>query len=215
MLKDLKLDTKILAGLDKELQVPEKWTEGAKKEGALTIYATLSNKNFTKLIAPFKERYPYIKVKYSRARTSQRRINRPLIAFKEGRYVTDIIAGLSGNVFLFKEANAFEDLRDIPNYKNAPEGLHHPDGIAVSVRLRYWCLSYNTNLVKESELPKTWDELVDDPRWHNKNLLLGNRPNNWVMNLWGANGKEWAKDFMDKLFAARPQLRKEGMSALI
>lgn len=215
-LKKLNLDASILEGIDEELKVPQKWIDGAKKEGAVTIYATLSTKRFNRLIGPFKERYPFIKVNYTRARTSARRIIRPLVAFKQGRYVADVIAGLSGNTFLFKEADAFEDLRDLPNFDKVPAGLNHPDGIAVSVRLRYWCLSYNTNLVKESELPKTWDELVTNPRWQGKKILLGNRPNNWLLNLWGANGEAWAKGFMDKLFKdTKPQLRKEGMSALL
>ena len=37
-LKKLKLDASILEGIDEELKVPQKWIDGAKKEGAVTIY---------------------------------------------------------------------------------------------------------------------------------------------------------------------------------
>lgn len=215
MLKKLKLETSILKGLDKELAVPQAWVDGAKKEGELNIYATSRMKQWKKISAPFKERYPYIKVNYKRVSNSTRRTIKPLMAFKQGRYLTDIVTGLGGSYFLFKEAKAFASLRNLPSYKNVPLKLLQSDGRALSTRLRHWCISYNTNLVKKSELPKTWDDLATNPRWKGKKIGLSTRPNLWVLNLWVTKGEAWTKKFMDDLFQQRPQLRKEGLSAMI
>ena len=70
-------------------------------------------------------------------------------------------------------------------------------------------------VVKKEEVPKTWDELVTNPRWRNGVVALGNRPQLWALNLWKDKGEGWTKNFLSKLFLEdQPQLRKEGMNAL-
>lgn len=217
MLKALKLNPEILSGVDDELKVPQAWLDAANnKEKEVIIYSTHRPKDWKKINDVFSARYPGIKVKQSEVRTSARRYIRPLAAFKEGRYLTDITIGLSGNVYLFRQAGAFADLSDLPNYKNIPEEARQSDHIAVATRSRYWCAAYNTKNVKKEELPKTWDDLVNSQRFGNKKLMLGNRPNNWLLNLWEAKGDEWGKEFTRKLMVdLKPQLRKEGMSAVL
>jgi hypothetical protein len=62
---------------------------------------------------PFKERYPFLKLQYSRG-SEETRIVRTLVALRSGKHVTDVLTGLSGAYFMYKEANALEDLRNIP-----------------------------------------------------------------------------------------------------
>ncbi len=215
ILAKLKLDPGILKGLDKEINAPKAWIAAARKEGRIKIGGTWDPKQFRNMTAPFNERYPFVKITYNRA-TRQDRVNKPLMAFQAGRIITDIISGIGAKFPLFKELNAIEDLRVLPNWGNVPDGMKHPQGLWVGQRLRYWCLSYNTKLVKKSELPKTWDGLVDDPRWRNKKIGLGNRPNLWLLMLWGQRGPDWGSNFINKLFSVvNPQLRKEGMNAMI
>jgi len=215
ILKKGKMDPAILADIDSELQVPKKWIEGAKKEGNLRILSTLDPRQAKAIFKPFKERYPFISIEYSRASGPIRRI-KTLTALKQGRLVTDILTGVGGSYFLYREANGLEDLRDIPNWKNNPEGTKDPDGFWVGMHLRYWCMGYNTELVKKEDLPKKWEDLLTNPRWRNKNLALGNRAQLWALMLWKAKGEEWTKNFLTKLFTeVKPQLRKEGMNAML
>ncbi|MCZ6624551.1 MAG: extracellular solute-binding protein, partial [Deltaproteobacteria bacterium] len=215
ILKKGKMDPSILSGIDTELKVPKKFIEGAKKEGKLRILSTLDPRQAKAIFKPFNERYPYVSIEYSRASGPIRRI-KTLTALKQGRLVTDILTGVGGSYFLFREANGLEDLRDIPNWKNNPEGTKDPDGFWVGMHLRYWCMGYNTELVKKEDLPKKWEDLVTNPRWRNKNLALGNRAQLWALMLWKAKGEEWTKNFLTKLFTeVKPQLRKEGMNAML
>ena len=62
---------------------------------------------------PFEERYPFLKLQYSRG-SEETRIVRTLVALRSGKHVTDVLTGLSGAYFVYKEANALEDLRNIP-----------------------------------------------------------------------------------------------------
>ncbi len=214
-LKKLKMDPSILSDIDSELQVPKGWIEGAKKEGKVRLLSTLDPRQARDIFKPFKERYPFIATEYSRASHEVRAI-KTLIAFKSGRYVTDIVTGIGGSYFLYEEAKALADMRDIPNWKNNPKGTKDPNGHWVGMHLRYWCMAYNTKKVKKEDLPKTWDDILTNPKWRNGDLALGNRPQLWALMLWKANGEEWTKNFLTKLFAeVKPQLRKEGMNAML
>ena len=215
VLKKLKLDPALLAGTDKELQVPPEWIEGAKKEGALRVLGLWDPPQAEAIFVPFKERYPFIAIEYSRA-SREDRVIRTLVAWKNKRVLTDVLAGFGGGFFMYKEAGAMEDLRNIPNVRNIPAGTFDPEGLWVGMHMRHWCLAYNTNLVKEKDLPKKWEDLLTNPTWRNGNLALGNRPQLWVLALWKVKGEKWTKDFLTRLFTeVKPQIRKEGMNALV
>ena len=215
MLKKLKLDSSILSDIDKELAVPKGWMDGAKKEGKLRFFSTIDPPQAEILLRPFKERYPFIAIEYSRASHEDRAI-RTLVAYKNKRIVTDILTGLGGSFFMYKEIDAFEDMRNIPNMKNNPVGTKDPEGLWVGMHMRHWCMAYNTKLVKKEELPKKWEDLLTNPIWRNGNLALGNRPQLWGLVLWKVKGEKWTKDFFTKLFTElKPQLRREGMNAML
>jgi len=215
IIKALKLDPAILKGLDKELDMPPEWIEGSKKERKVRIFATWDPAQFRKLSAPFKERFPFVELEYSRASFHDRAI-KTLIAFKGGRYSTDILTGFGGSLFMYKKANAFQDLRNLPNFKNAPVGMRDPDGLWVGARLRYWCMAYNAELVKKEDVPKKWENLLTNPRWRGGKIGIANRPQLWALSLWGTKGEEWTKNYLTKLFSkVKPQLRKEGTNAMI
>jgi len=117
---------------------------------------------------------------------------------------------------MYKEINAFEDMRTIPNMKNNPEGTQDPEGLWAGMHLRYWCMAYNTKLVKKEDIPKRWEELLTNPVWRNGNLALGNRPQLWALALWRVKGEKWVKEFLGRLFTElKPQLRREGMNAML
>ncbi len=215
MLKKLKLDATILSDIDKELQFPKEWVDGAKKEGKLRVFSTIDPPQADVLFRPFKERYPFLAIEYNRASHEDRAI-RTLVAYKNKRIVTDILTGIGGSFFMYRETGALEDLRQIPNLKNNPTGTFDPDGLWVGMHMRYWCMAYNTKQVRKEDLPKRWEDFLSNPKWRNGNLALGNRPQLWTLQLWQAKGEKWTKDFLTKLFAeVRPQLRREGMNALI
>lgn len=216
MLADLKLEPSILDGIDKEVTVPKEWIEGAKKEAPVIVFDTIRPKEWEQIYSVFSERYPDVKIDHSEVNTSTRRYVVPLTAFKQGRSVADVITGLSGNAALFRQVNALEDLSVLPNYKFMPEHARTPDNITVATRIQFWCMSYNTDLVKKAELPKTWEDLVNGKRFANKKLMVGNRPNDWVLYLWDMNGDDWGKTYVRKLFEnLKPQLRKESLSAMV
>jgi iron(III) transport system substrate-binding protein len=216
MLKELKLPESTLSGLDKELEVPTKWLDEAKARKKLIILSTWDNDQFRKMIAPFKARYPFLDISYSRASYNQR-VVRTLIAWKEKRYLADVVTGFGGGYFLFRDANALENMNDIPAIRNnIPTGMKDPNGHWVGQRLRYWCISYNTKMVKKQDLPKTWEDLLTNTSWHGGRVGLVNRPQLWLLMLWADKGPDWTKRYMkDFLEKVKPQMRKEGTNAMV
>jgi ABC-type Fe3+ transport system substrate-binding protein len=215
ILKKHALPERILSGLDQELALPREWIDAARKEGNLRVLSTMDPNQAERFFLPFKERYPFLKLQYSRG-SEETRIVRTLVALRSGKHVTDVLTGLSGAYFMYKEANALEDLRNIPTWNNNPPETKDSDGLWVGQDLRYWCMSYNTRKVKNEDLPKKWEDLVSNPFWRNGNLGIGNRPQLWVLMLWSTKGESWTRDFLMKLFNdVKPQRRKEGTNAIL
>jgi iron(III) transport system substrate-binding protein len=215
-LQSLQQPEDVMNGLDQDLAVPKEWIDGAAKEGTVKVLGTWTSKEFTVLNAPFAERYPKVKVVYSEGKTMNARAVAPLVAFKQGQYLTDVLTGFGGAAVEFKAINALEPVTELPGFKNQVDGANDPDGTWAALRMRYWCIGYNTNVLKEADLPKTWDDLLDSPALRNGNLGIGNRPQLWVLMLRTAKGKEWTENFLEKFFTVvKPQFRNEGMDALL
>jgi iron(III) transport system substrate-binding protein len=213
VLTKLKLDERVLTNLDDELRVPNEWIDKAKAEGKVRLYSTFDQQQTNALFAPFKERYPFIEVENTFG-TREARVVRPLIAYERGKILADILTALGGAFYRYQKADAVTNLQELPALKNVLERAKDPNGQWVSLSASYWCMTYNTKLVKKNELPKKWEDLLTNPRWRG-NLALGNRPNLWIQQIWMKKGESWTKDFMTRLFTeVKPQLRKEGLSAL-
>jgi ABC-type Fe3+ transport system substrate-binding protein len=214
-LKELKLDESVLTGLDRELQVPEAWIEGARKEGTFRIGGSWDPAQFRAMTASFVARYPFIKPNYSRGNFNARAF-KPLLAFQDGRYITDVVTGIGGAMHQFIDSNALQDLSDLPGLRNVLDGMKHKDNLWTGIRVRYWCMSYNTGTVKKEELPRTWDDILSHPRWRDGKLAIGNLPQLWLLPLSAAHGDDWTKQYLAKLFGeVKPQLRKEGANQML
>lgn len=214
MMRKAGFDASILAGLDDELKMPPEWIEGVKKEPELKIMASWDPRQFREMAAPFKERYPFVKIQYTRGGLHERGI-KSLVAYKAGRYVADVINS-SHSWMDFRDIDGLTDLRVLPNYKLLPEENRDPEGFWVGQKIAFRCMAYNTKLVKKEDLPKTWDDILTNPFWRNGTLAIPDRPSLWLSMLWDAKGAAWATEFTTKLFTVvKPQLRKEGSSAVV
>jgi ABC-type Fe3+ transport system substrate-binding protein len=213
-LEQLKLDQSVLKELDGELDVPKSWAESAEKEGTVVILGTWRDQEFRQLAKGFNERYPGVKVTFSRPNAADRGM-KILVELQMGRTPSaDVLTSIGDTYLQLKKMNALVDLRPLPAFKSLPDQYVAPDGSWVAHTLAYRCMAYNTNLVKKDELPKTWDDLVSDPKWRGSRLALSNNPNAWLLALWSSKGEAWGKEFTRKLFDLVPQQRKEGLMAL-
>ena len=213
VLAELKVDPALMNGIDEELKVPQAWIDGAKKEGEVIVFGTWSARQFRVMSEPFLERYPFVKLKYDRS-AGEGRGMAVVVALHQGRVLADVLTSIVDAYLQFQELNAFADLRELPGAKNIPSDFMARDGTWISHKLSYRCIGYNTDKLKKEDMPKTWDDLLTNPRWRNGTLTLTNQPNSWLLGLWETFGEEWGRDFTRRLFEElKPQQRKESMTA--
>lgn len=190
------------------------WVEKAKTEPVLTFGANWRARPFKKMNKVFAERYPYIKIKYTRLGRYDR-VLKPLVALSQGRIISDMIFGASHIADRFNRYGVV-DLRELPNWEKVPGEFKDSKGWWVGYKKVFWCMVYNTQLVDVVDLPKTWEDLITNSRWRGKGVGIGNRPNHWFINMWEYFGVTTAKSYLDRLLnIVHPQLRKESPTALV
>ena len=213
-LEQLKLDASVMDGVEQELTVPKAWLDAAAKEKEVLISGTWNEREFSAMTAPFKERYPFVNLKYDRSGTSGRG-TRVLVALAEGRVLADVLTSIADAMPQFVEAKALGDMRELPSFKNIPSDYVASDGTWSSFKLSFRCMAYNTEKVKKEDLPEKWEDLLTNPIWRNGRLAISDHPNAWLLSLWAANGVEWGQNFTRRLFEeVQPQKRKEGMTQM-
>lgn len=215
LVEGFKLGPEVTAGWQDEQIVPPSWLDAARKEGRLRINGSWEGKVFQEMVKPFAERYPFIKVNYTRG-SNDTRVRAAMVAFGEGRYITDVITGIDSAINDFRSLDALADLGDLPNLRNVPERMRSASGLWISARLRYWCMSYNPTRIAAERMPKTWEDLITTPELRDGRLALWRGVSSWLLPLWDAKGEAWATDYIEKLFkVVQPQRRKEGARALV
>jgi iron(III) transport system substrate-binding protein len=213
ILAEEKLDPAIMAGLDQELAVPQALLDAAKKEGAVQIRLQMSEQEFAGMNETFSARYPGIQISYTRGIGRERAIG-PLIAFQAGNYVTDVVAAYDTNYEDYRAANALEKISDLPAYAHLWPEMKTKAGTDGADKMNYWCLSYSTQRVQPADIPKSWDDLVTNPRWKNGKVGMYNASVSWLPQLREANGEKWMVDFLTKLVNdMHAQYRKETLAA--
>jgi iron(III) transport system substrate-binding protein len=213
-LSKLKLDPSVMDGVDDELHVPQAWLDAAKAEKRVVILGTWYNNQFRAMTAPFRARYPGVTLDFRRTGTAERGM-KVLVALEEGRVIADVLTSIVDAGPEFVKAKALADLRDIPEVRALPGEYVDGDGLWATYARSYRCMAYNTTKVKPEDLPKTWDDLLTNPRWRGGKLALSNHPTAWLLNLWSAQGESWGERFTRALFEeVQPQRRTEGMSAV-
>lgn len=212
VLKAMKLGPSFLPGIERELAVPRSWIAAANKEGVVNVRITLDEREFSRVASVFNARYPGIKFEHVRG-IGQRRVMQPLLAFKRGTILSDVLFAIDSNEQDFREANAFTSLAELPALGGIPASARAGDDMLASPHAPHNCMSYNTKRVKKEELPKTWEDLVDNPRWHNGKVGMAVNIHTWVAPLAGIKGDAWARDYIRKVFTVlKPQQRKEQLS---
>ncbi len=213
-LKKANIPASVMEGLDAELALPKSILDGARKEGTVRVRMTMLGRHFEHVRKMFNARYPNIKIVYFRGVGNERALV-PLLALKRKTYVSDLVSSIAVLLTEYHKINALADLSMLPAYKTVPLDLSGKKGRAVAYRIQNYCMTYSTERVKKSELPKTWDEWVSDPRWANGKVGMATNANTWLALFAGKFGNKWANGFMDKIFNdLKPQLRKERLNAI-
>jgi iron(III) transport system substrate-binding protein len=142
----------------------EKIVAAAKKEGSLTMYTTFAEKDQPKLIKPFEARYE-VKVNIWRAGTDKV-LQRTLAEAAAKKYDVDVIHFGSPEMEALSREKVLQAVSS-PLHKELQPGSVPAHREWAATLLSVWVQVYNTNLVKKSDLPRSYQELLD-PKWKGK-----------------------------------------------
>jgi iron(III) transport system substrate-binding protein len=139
--------------------------QGAKAEGALNWYTTLSRTIGPGVVKAFEAKYPGIKVSMYRA-SSEEVTARLYQEANAGTRGADVVE-TNGTELLFLQhrRNVLVPYRGSP-YASAIPKTYRFDGFTGD-RIEAFLVAWNTNLVKSGEQPKSWEDLAS-PRWAGK-----------------------------------------------
>lgn len=173
--------------------------EGAAREGELVFYsAMIVNQALRPLADAFMAKYPGINVTYWRG-DSEDIVQRVLAEVRANNVVADVVEGTGLGESLIR-AEVAEPISP-PALDDYLEDYIDERGLWVATRLSYYCMAYNTDLVSEEDLPKSFEDLLD-PRWRGQIAWrVGSESGTplFITNLRTAWGEERADEYFQAL----------------
>jgi len=166
----------------------------AKKEGTLTVYTTIAEKDWPTLVKPFESKYG-IKVTVWRAGTSNV-LQRAVQETSAKKYDVDVIHIGSPEMEALAREQVLAPITSPAQHDLQPGSVPAHRQWAATL-LSVWVQAYNTKLIKKEELPKTYRDLLN-PKWKGK-LGLEGKDEDWfasVVDVMGG-GETGLKFFRD------------------
>jgi iron(III) transport system substrate-binding protein len=142
----------------------ERIAAAANKEGTLTLYTTIAEKDLPAIVKPFEDKYG-VKVIVWRAGTDKV-LQRAVTETRAKKYEFDAVHfGAPEMEALHRE----KILRQVtsPVHKDLLPGSVPAHKEWAATILSVWVQAYNTQAVKKEDLPKTYKDLLD-PKWKGK-----------------------------------------------
>ena len=142
----------------------EKIVAAAKKEGTFTMYTTFAEKDQPALIKPFEAKYG-VRVNIWRAGTDKV-LQRTLAEAAAKKYDVDVIHFGSPEMEALSREKILQAVSS-PVHKELQPGSVPAHREWAATLLSVWVQVYNTNLIRKSDLPRTYADLLD-PKWKGK-----------------------------------------------
>ena len=177
---------------------------GAKQEGAVTYAGPAEERQMAKLMAGFMAKYPGINAK-SMGGQQEDISNRIIAEARAGRSTFDII---SVGTFLgeYREVKALAEIHDLVGNARYPAQFRAND--YYSWNLLSMVIAYNTNLVKPSEAPRGYMDMLD-PKWKGK-FSVDNTPDTWIFGMLNKWGYEKSYNYQKQLIQDQKALIRRG-----
>jgi iron(III) transport system substrate-binding protein len=183
--------------------------EGAKKEGGLTLYTSQQMADTNPIIEAFEKKYG-LKVTVWRAGPDAV-VPRVVNESHAHRYAFDVVETEGQALEALQREHELQAVKSPAINTLIPQALR-PHGEWVGTRLLMFSLAYNTNLIKKSELPKTWNDLTD-ARWKGK-LGIESKDDEWFSSLMQAMGEDKGLPLFRKIVATNGLSVRKGHSLL-
>jgi iron(III) transport system substrate-binding protein len=183
--------------------------EGAKREGALTMYSNAPTDDNAVLVGAFEKKYG-IKVNLYRASSEEIR-QRALTEAGAKRFDVDFILNNAPAMEAMAGERLLQEVNS-PYLADVMPGAIPPHRQWVGFCLNILVAAYNTDLVKKAELPKSYSDLID-PRWKGR-IAIAADDFDWFAGLMGALGEEAGVKLFRQIAASNGFSARKGHTLL-
>jgi iron(III) transport system substrate-binding protein len=142
----------------------DKIVAAAKKEGKLTLYTTIAEKDLPAVVKPFEDKYG-IPVTIWRAGTDKV-LQRTIQEARAGRNDVDVVHFGSPEMEALAREKILAPVAS-PVHADLVQGAVPAHRQWAATILSVWVQAYNTGAIRKADLPKTWQDLLD-PKWKGK-----------------------------------------------
>jgi iron(III) transport system substrate-binding protein len=163
----------ILSATPLRANTHETLIEGAKKEGALILYTSMTVEQAQKLNDAFRAKYPFLQVHMFRA-VGERLLTKIMTETQAGRFDFDVVQSAETQAYFLKKRNLLARYLS-PETKQLQKGFFDADGFWAAIYMMPNIIGYNTRMVKRSEVPVSDDDLLN-PKWRGKIGMDGTKP---------------------------------------
>ncbi|HYR34861.1 MAG TPA: extracellular solute-binding protein [Burkholderiales bacterium] len=176
---------------------------GAKKEGQVVLYSTMTVQDGRALGAAFEKKYG-VKLVHWRG-SAEKIVQRALAEAKAGHDGADVFETSSHRMEVLYREKLLEDFYAPAFQELSPAALPRGHRQYVAARFAFFVLGYNTKLVKPAEVPATYEDLLH-PRWNGR-LAIEATDVLWFAALTKTMGEEKGLAYFRRLAAMKPTIR--------
>lgn len=183
--------------------------EGAKKEGEIVFYTSLSLTDYPKILPHFEKSYPFIKTNTYRS-TPSGVFTKVDTEARAGRHAADVVGSASVEMWQLKQRKLSTAYLS-PEQKAMPPGSRDPEGYWQGFEVTPLVTAFNTKQVPSADAPRTYQDLLH-PKWKGR-ISLGTEEYTWFNILLESMGAKKGAEYMQAL--AKQGLQMPGSSSVM
>ena len=185
--------------------------EGAKKEKKLIFYTTMDLPQTIEVVRDFAQKYPFLGLELHplEADTLVKRIQNES---RSGMSAWDVLLGGGGSFQPLLEANLVVSYYS-PQREAVSDALNDSEGYWSGYYINPYVLGYSTTLVKEEEIPKSYDELLE-PRWKGNRIAIDSTAHGLLRGLTATWGEDKAVAYLKRLAGQQPIMARASITAV-
>jgi iron(III) transport system substrate-binding protein len=191
-------ETYMYRGADRDRRV----LEGAKREREAIVYTSLNLKDSVPISEAFEKKYG-VKISLWRS-SSEKVLQRAVTEARAGHFSVDAFELNGPELEAMYREGLLEEYYS-PQFENLPAAAFPKHRHYAADRFNFFTIAYNTNLVKPSEVPNSYEDLTN-PRWIGR-IGIEASDTDWFGSIVKAMGEDQGLALFRKLARMKPQIR--------
>jgi iron(III) transport system substrate-binding protein len=185
--------------------------EGAKKEKRLVFYTTMELPQTIEVVRDFVQKYPFLGIELHplEAETLVKKVQEEA---RSGMPTWDVLLGGGGLLQPLLDANLVVSYYS-PQREAVSDALNDSEGYWSGYYINPYVLGYSTTLVKEKEIPKSYNELLE-PRWKGNRIAIDGTAHGLLRGLAAAWGADKAVAYLKRLAEQQPVMARASITAV-